>query len=186
MVTFFIMEDKVNFRFIALLTVIVALLAVFLSGYQGVDGYVYAQDSSPVATPTVEAPPEPPVPPDPVPIPPTLLELILKVIQELGAWLTGIILLVLGSLEKEAVSWTRRRFPNDDKTATKINGGLAKVFAGLTAIVVALIAWGVAFAGGYVGGFDLGSILTLAGVLFGSGEGMHKFGKLSTIARASK
>jgi hypothetical protein len=161
------------------------VLALLVTALIYTPGLIYAQTDSPVITPTVEVPPVPPdLPDDPIPIPPTLLELILELIQELGTWLTGILLGVIGISQKWVVSFVRRRFPNDDKSATRINGGVAEVFAGLTAIVLALITWGITFASGYASNLDLGSLVTLASVIFGSGYGMHKVNKLSTIAKA--
>lgn len=166
-----------------ILSALVASILITVALAYNSPQYSYAQTESPVETPA----PQPPAPPDePTPIPPTLLELILEVIKELGGWLTGILLGVIGIAQKEAVSWVRRRFPNDKKTATTINGGVAQVFAGLTAVVLALIAWGVTFATGYVSSFDLGGLVVLAGTLFGAGYTVHKTDKLGKLTRFVK
>lgn len=162
---------------IALFIAAVAITAII----QG-PAYVYAQDTSPVETPVVE--PQPPAPPDdPVPIPDTLLQLVLEVIKELGGWVTGIVILGIGTGEKWLVGLIRRFFPNEDKTGTALKGGLAQITAGLTAVVVALITFGVAWLSNYVSGIDLGSILVVALGLLGGGELMHKTGKLSNVAK---
>lgn len=167
--------------------IIFSIVLTFVMASNG-GQYVYAQDTSPVETPTLEAPQPPGEPPtepptEPVPIPPTLLELVLKLLEEGAGWLTGVILTLIGVAQKWSVSNVRRWFPNDKGTATKINGGIAEIFSGLTAVALALIGWGVAWLTGYVQGFDLMGLLTLAGVVFGSGWTVHKVNKVSSMAR---
>lgn len=141
---------------------------------------VIAQEG--VVTSTLESPV--PVPDtEPTPIPETLLQLILELVNELGGWLTGALLGVIGIAHKGAVSWVRRRFPNDEGTATKINGGVAQIFSGLTAIVLALITFGIAFVTNYATSLDLGSLIALAGTFWTTGYTVHKADKLGKIAR---
>lgn len=168
-----------------LLLIIAVLFTVLISVLSGV---TYAQDTSPVATPTVEAP-QPPAPPDdePVPIPPTLLELIIKLITEGGVQLVAVVGIVVGIAEKEVVSFVRRRFPNHKGTATRINGGIAQIAAAVTAIAAALITFGVTWFTGYVSSADF--LLGLAGLatgIFASGWTVHKADKVSSIARGLK
>lgn len=163
---------------------IISIVAVVLAFVvvSGGEQQIYAQDTSPIETPAIEpAPEEPPV--EPVPIPPTLLELVLKLLEEGSGWLTGVVLTLIGIAQKWSVSNVRRWFPNDEGTATKINGGVAELFSGLTAVALALIAWGVTYLTGYVQGFDLAGLLALAGVFFGSGWTVHKANKVSSMAR---
>lgn len=172
-----------TFLILVLAFAIVTLLG--LSVTTGMYG-VRAQDS-PVPTPTpvvVEPPPD--VPPDPVPIPPTLLELIVKLLTEGAAWLSAIIVGLFSIWQKYSVSFVRKRFPNAKGDATRINGGIAQLFAGLTAIVLALITWSLTYLTGFVGSFDIAGLLTLAGSIFIGGYGIHKVDKLSSIAKAFK
>lgn len=162
-----------------LIVVAVVLAYVVLSGGQ----QVYAQETSPAETPVVEPAPEEEPPAEPTPIPPTMLELILEMIQELGGWLTGLITISVAALQKGSVSRVRSWFPNDEKTATRINGGMAQIFAGITAVALTLVGFGVTWLTGYVSSVDVLSIVALATALFGGGELMHKAGKLSKFAR---
>lgn len=163
---------------------IIAIAAFVFAFVAYLPGLTLALDS-PVATPTPVVVP-PPIPPDPVPIPPTLLELLLQLIREFGGWLTGLIAIAVGVANKWSTSLSRRLFPNDDRSATRINKGMAEVFAGLSAVALTLIAWGVTYASGLVSGLDLASLLTIATAIFGSGWTAHKVNKTSKIARVFK
>ena len=135
-----------------------------------------------------ESPVPDPIPEDPLPSPdaPPLSEALARLIVHLGETLTGVAIAVLGVVQVYAVSFVRRMFPNDEKTATKINGGIAQIVAALTSIATALIAFGVAYAIGLVGSIDVLSLLQLASLAFVGGFGVHKLNKWSSIARDLK
>lgn len=148
-------------------------------------GALSLAQESPVPTPTAVVG-EPPAPPDPVPIPPTLLELIKQLFTEVAGWLTGLVLLGLGIAQKWLVTNVRKWFANDKGTATKINGGVAELVAALTSIGTALIAFVLTWAIGFVSGLDVVSLLELAGVTYLSGFGVHKVYKVGRKDRVLK
>ncbi len=161
-------------------------IALIVGGTLAVSPVItFAQDTSPVETPVPDVPVDP-LPDDPIPIPPTLLGLLVQLIEEGAGWLTGMVLLGLGISQKWLVSFIRKLFPNNEKTATKINGGVAELVAGATSIATALIAFGVVWATGLVSSLDVVSLLELAGITYVSGFGTHKLNKLSSIAKALK
>lgn len=170
---------------------VVCGLALVSVAYSLQPTIVQAQGETPVVSPVETPAPDEPGDDVGTELPPPLVEAVQDLIKEGGGWLNLQALAVLGMIMKYVTGWLRKRFPKDARgTVTKINGGIADIFAGLGAVTTALIGFVVAWALGFVSSGDpaqlLQGILELAGVAYVGGLGMHLKGKVSTIARESK
>lgn len=167
-------------------------ITVFVMTVVGTTQFAFAQTpdpfDSPVPPPTVG--PVPTTAPDPSPDPdpeqPPLSEVLRQLIEALGQNGIVVVTTIIGTAQTYLVSQVRRWFPNDEKTATALNGGIAQVAAGLTAIASAGILWLVAFLAGQVGALDIAGLLELAGFVWFGGFGIHKLNKVSPLASAAK